>query len=135
MCINLIHYSDIPYVLNCLFFKAQISKHKTKLCELLNHVKKTWVESSIWEPESWCGFNQPIRTNNDAEGWHSKINRRGKDGSPPFYVLVEILHKEASLISVQAILLSQKKLKRSQKNCRSRFKGSCLRIVRSLTNA
>ena len=115
MCLHLVHYTDVNYVMNCLYIKAETSSHKTMLLQLLNYVQKTWVESAVWEPKYWCGFNQPIRTNNDAEGWHLKLNRRGKDGSPSFYVLLELLHKEATLISIQSILLSQKKLKRSQK--------------------
>ena len=115
MCLHLVHYTDVNYVMNCLYLKAETSSHKTMLLQLLNYVQKTWVESSVWEPKYWCGFNQPIRTNNDAEGWHLKLNRRGRDGTPSFYLLLELLNKEATLISVQCVLLSQKKLKRSQK--------------------
>ena len=28
-----------------------------------------------WSTENWCSFKSDVRTNNDCEGWHHKINR------------------------------------------------------------
>jgi hypothetical protein len=51
-------------------------------------------------------FNQPIRTNNDAEGWHNRINCHTKD-KMNFYALVPELHKESKLIPLYKKLMCQ----------------------------
>ena len=120
MCINMIHYKDISFILYFLREKCSRSTHHELLLCLLNYVEKNWINNVLWIPKFWSVYKQPIRTNNDAEGWHLRINRRGRDGTPPFYNLLELLYKEAELIPLQAELLNQKKLKRSHRkkyNC------------------
>lgn len=55
--------------------------------------------------------------NNDVEGWHHGLNRRchGKT-QLPFYVLIQLLHEEAKLVSLQIRLVSERKLKRMQRS-------------------
>ena len=58
----------------------------------------------------------PIRTNNDIEGWHHSLNRRANNHVHlPFYLLVELLHQEARLVSIQIQLVSDGKLSRIQR--------------------
>ena len=49
-------------------------------------------------------------------GWHNTLNRRahGKQNLP-MYLLINLLHREASLASLQIRLVSEGKLKRNQK--------------------
>ena len=62
----------------------------------------------------------PVRTNNDVEGWHRRFNSRAGRGQLQFYVLVPLLHREASLVTLQLQLVSEKKLKwRQRKNTRT----------------
>jgi len=62
-----------------------------------------------------------VRTNNDIEGWHHALNRRAAGGwHMPFYLLIDLLHREARLSALQIRLVSEMKLKRIQrKNYRS----------------
>ena len=50
------------------------------------------------------------------EGWHHGLNKRaaGRCGLP-LYMLVDLLHKEARLVSLQIRLVSERKLKRMQR--------------------
>jgi len=57
--------------------------------------------------------NDHIRTNNDLEGWHNRLNSRGS-AQMPFYRMVALLHDEASLVPIQVRLVSDNKLKRHQ---------------------
>ena len=61
-------------------------------------------------PKCWSIVMQSIRTNNDIEGWHHSLNRRaaGRCGLP-LYMFVALLHKEASLVSLQIRLVSEHK--------------------------
>ena len=56
-----------------------------------------------------------IRTNNDLEGWHRRLNNHGRTGQVQFYLLVELLHREAKFVSIQTKLVSDGKLKHQQK--------------------
>ena len=82
--------------------------------ELATYIDTTWI-SGNWHPKDWSIFNQPVRTNNDVEGWHLRINSRARRGQLQFYVLIVLLHKESQIVSLQLNLISQNKLKRYQR--------------------
>ncbi|EFX64427.1 hypothetical protein DAPPUDRAFT_266417 [Daphnia pulex] len=44
------------------------------LKKFLDFVEKQWITNPIWPTTKWTSFNQVIHTNNDAEGWHSRVN-------------------------------------------------------------
>jgi hypothetical protein len=50
-----------------------------------------------------------------TEGWHRRINAKVHRHNLPFYQLVQFLHGEASLVSVQAQFVSDDKLRRNQR--------------------
>lgn len=95
-----------------LALRAQLADPKIQ--ELIAYVKKTWIESSLWSPDTWSVFNMSVRTNNDVEGWHRRLNSRGQAGVH-LYKLIEMLHTEASLVPVHVKLVQENKLKRYQK--------------------
>ena len=42
-------------------------------------IEDTWMtRSTVWTVPTWSVFNQSIRTNNDVEGWHHKLNRKAR---------------------------------------------------------
>ena len=71
--------------------------------------------SHPFPPATWSVYLQAVRTNNDLEGWHNALNRRAKGRSQlPLYILIQLLHKEASLVSLQIRLVSERRLRRHQ---------------------
>ena len=85
----------------------------TTLRELAKYVTDTWVTSKMWPPSCWSVYMLSIRTNNDIEGWHHSLNRSANNSVHlPFYLLVELLHQEARLVSIQIQLVSHGKLSR-----------------------
>ena len=92
---------------------------------LFDYVEATWIKSSVWPPSSWSAFRRPIRTNNDVEGWHYRLNRRARSTHLPFYVLIRLLWDEMQICKMQLKLVSDRKLTRSQstrhKNVHSRL--------------
>ena len=82
---------------------------------LLSYIEKSWVNGAVAPPESWSVFGQPIRTNNDTEGWHRRLNGRAPQRTPPMYQLIQYLNEEAKLLSLQMWLVSEKKLKKIQR--------------------
>ena len=55
-------------------------------------------------------------TNNDTEEWHHALNR-GAEGKAQLllYLLIQLLHQEARLTSLQIRLVTEKKLKKVQR--------------------
>lgn len=82
--------------------------------EYINSTRIT--TGSTWPPSSWCVFGQSVRTNNDVEGWHNSLKRRAQGRSNlPYYMMVQLLHEEARLETLQIRLVSKKKLRRHQR--------------------
>ena len=88
----------------------------SKIVELCAYVRTTWLDSNIWPPTAWSVYKQSVRTNNDCEGWHSRLNRKAQKNNLSFYVLATLLYQEAQVVRVQMRLVSNKKLKRYQKS-------------------
>lgn len=82
---------------------------------LFEYVANTWLSDALWPPSSWSAFRRPIRTNNDVEGWHYRLNRRARSHHLPFYVLVRLLWEESQTSKLSIQLVSDQKLKRNQK--------------------
>ena len=62
---------------------------------------------------TWSVYQQPIRTNNDIDGWHNALNRRaGGQRRLPLYSLIELLHREVRLVSENKLKRMQRKLYR-----------------------
>ena len=84
--------------------------------ELVSYIDRQWVSSATFPPSDWSVYGQSVRTNNDLEGWHHGLNRRaGGRVHLPFYLLVKQLHREATLAALQVRLVSERKLKRIQR--------------------
>lgn len=99
-----------------MFHKLENKASTSQLREFTQYVKSTWIESATWPPSSWSVYMQSVRTNNDVEGWHHGLNRRASGKSQlPMYLLINLLHREARLTSLQIRLVSDKKLERSQR--------------------
>ena len=75
-----------------------------------------WRQSSTFGVRNWSVFVASVRTNNDLEGWHNRINSRMNSTGPvPLYLLQE-LYKEATAIPMQARLLTEGKLEMLHRN-------------------
>ena len=91
----------------------QIAKH-------LDYVRQTWVDSTVWPPSTWSVFRQPVRTNNDVEGWHCRLNVKAHHSRLNMYQLIQLLHTESELVDVAVRMLSECGTTRLQKRAYSR---------------
>ena len=100
-----------------MFVRLEAQAQTEKLTSLVNYVRRQWIESQVFTPRNWCVYKQPIRTNNDLQGWHNALNRRaGGQCGLPLYSLVELLESEAKLTAVTIREVSYNKLKRIQRS-------------------
>ena len=86
---------------------------KNLYADLLDYMEKTYIYGNIWKPKYWSVYNMTVRTNNNVEGWHSRLNTVVK-ANENFYNLVNALAKEADLIKINKKLLSENKLQRTK---------------------
>lgn len=75
----------------------------TRVQEHLQYVRHNWIDS-CWRPATWSVFRQPIRTNNDVEGWHHHLSAKASHGRLNLY---QLLHDEARLVTLTVHLLSK----------------------------
>ena len=66
---------------------------------------------------------QSVRTNNDVEGWHRRLNAEARRCHIPFYSLIELLHREAEIVNMQVKLVKVSKLCRYQRLKYSKVQG------------
>jgi len=86
------------------------------LNHFVQYIRATWIDSITWTPSPWTVFMQSVRTNNDVEGWHHGLHCRTSSRCQlPLYLLIDMLHHEARLTSLNIRLASQKKLKRVER--------------------
>ena len=94
-----------------------------QLLPLVDYVRSTWMLGQ-WSPEDWCVYKRYIRTNNDVEGWHNRLNMKAQRGNLQLYLLIQLLHSEAKLVPLQKLLVTEDKLRRQQRKETIRIQGA-----------
>ena len=100
-----------------VWFQAleDINLHPTNVTPFADYVTEYWVEG---DRQRWNHFtNQGPRTNNNVEGWHSRINKKLNHGHPNIFQLIELLQKEQATTEATRIQLSaggKRKLKKKK---------------------
>jgi len=108
----------LPYLpastIDAVFTRLEVSASSTKLQQLTEYVKDNWIASETWPPATWSVYCQPVCTNNDAEGWHHRLNGKAQQSGFNMYLLISLLAHKAAMVTNNAKLLSDKKVRRSQ---------------------
>lgn len=79
---------------------------------LVQYVRTTWFDNRTWTVDDLSIFKCGVRTNNDVEGWHRRLNGKARHGHLQLYELIQLVRKEASIVQLQLVLLGEGKLKR-----------------------
>lgn len=85
------------------------------LLRLIRYFENRYVANPKLPIAAWNIFMCAIRTNNDCEGWHRRLNSVARNGSPPFYVLIPELFQEASKLPIQRQMICDGVLSRLQR--------------------
>ena len=95
------------------FQRLKLQATTPVLHELIDYADNQWINTNTFPPSSWSVYGQPVYTNNDIEEWHNSPNRRaGGRVHLPFYLLIQLLHRESSVCTVQVRLVNTRKLQR-----------------------
>ena len=60
-------------------------------------------------------YRRCVRTNNDCESWHARLNQKAENANLPFYKLIILLHRESKMINLTLKMLCEKKMNRVAK--------------------
>jgi len=113
--------------ISAAFSSIRIKLEELGFSELTDYIHKSWIVSKRWPPRTWSIFNQSIRTNNDCEGWHFRLNRKAQRADLNLYLLIQLLYNEAKMVEVHMQLISGKKIRSTQKK---KAKTNAARIQR-----
>ena len=61
-----------------------------KILDLLHYVEKQWFRNSVRKPQDICAYRRLVRTNNDVEGYHRRLNQRVALDNPSVYKFLEV---------------------------------------------
>ncbi|KAH3890417.1 uncharacterized protein LOC127867235 [Dreissena polymorpha] len=93
MALQFLPAPHIPRAFETLFERATTDATR----RLVDYISRQWVHGGSFEPSDWSVFRQDVRTNNDLEGYHNRLN--GKAGSGVgFYRLVPHLRQESEMV-------------------------------------
>ncbi|KAK3698433.1 hypothetical protein QZH41_010007, partial [Actinostola sp. cb2023] len=124
MALPFLPHHEIP----AMFARLRIQATTQPLRQIVQYIKDQWIESTIHPIKDWSIYGQPIRTNNDIEGWHHGLNRRASGRHLPLYELIELLHREAKLCAIQIRLVSNQKLTRMQRKKYKRLQTKVFQV-------
>ncbi|CAD5126704.1 DgyrCDS14769 [Dimorphilus gyrociliatus] len=80
-----------------------------KLADFIDYFEKTWIMNDVCLPKRWSIYQCAIRTNNDVEGFHNRLN--GNVGvNVSFYSVINELKREADCLPAYQRMLSEKKI-------------------------
>ena len=102
-----------PDDISATFTGLQSRATSDVLKQLLQYVDKQWINHPVWPPTTWSVYRRAIRTNNDCESWHARLNRKAETSNLAMYKLIELLHREAKIVRVSLSLLCDGKVQRT----------------------
>ena len=82
------------------------------LITLVAYIRNQWITSTTFPTASRSVYKRNVRTNNDMEGWHNRLNSQAGKSQLPFYVLTTLLKEEAEDIDMTLKLVFDRKIKR-----------------------
>ena len=73
MALPYLPHEQIPAAFDAL--RGQLREDQPKLQAFMAYVERQWIKHTTFTPSSWSVFKMSIRSNNDIEGYHFKLNR------------------------------------------------------------
>ena len=133
VCRKLMSLIFLPTVCVVKEFNDLVDMHSNDpdLLVLFNYYKTTWLSNSVWSIQDINVYDRPLRTNNDCEGYHRRINSKAGRNSIQFYLLLQLLKDKAKLVKVNSELLSMGTVYRYQRKEAQRVRSVIIKLWKS----
>nr|XP_022335962.1 uncharacterized protein LOC111132446 [Crassostrea virginica] len=79
-------------------FRMMEDRAPPSLQPLTSYIKHQRMENPVFPVRSWSVYQFVVRTNNDVEGWHHRMNSKARGLPLPFYQLIPVLFREAEMV-------------------------------------
>ena len=90
------------------------SSPKTPGILVLDHYfQNFWLAERLCKVSSWCQFRKLIRSNNDLEGYHTRLKSKAQKRKLNFYKLIQLLHEESTFVAKVEQFVTEHKVIRS----------------------
>lgn len=99
-----------------MFVRLWVQATTAPLQLFIQYISTAWIYNTTWPPSTWSVFLTAVRTYKDVKGWQHSLSRRlAWKKQLPLYVLITLLHEEASyLTDFQGKPLSEKKVRKAR---------------------
>ena len=95
-------FCPLTYVRTAWLAIQQDAPNIRKVDELVDYISATWVNENF-PPLHWNYFNQhQPRTNNNVEGWHSRMKKINSKPHPNIFAWIEFIQREESKAKIQS---------------------------------
>ena len=105
-----------------------------ELQSLVDFVRSNWIDTTRFPPSKWLVYNCAVRTNNDLEGYHHKLNSDAEKPNLPFYLQIDLLKKECQDVSITMRLISNHETKKIQRKQYHSLQGKIIKAWKSHEN-
>ena len=121
MALPFLPVTEIP----AMFVEFTDSTEDSSQCykDLVNFVKYTWLDSSLWPPERWSVYKRAVRTKSDVDGWLKRVTHKSQRKSLGFYQLIALLFKECIFDEALIFLVTDDELVKYQRAKFSRLQA------------
>ncbi|XP_033104055.1 uncharacterized protein LOC117106742 [Anneissia japonica] len=100
---------------NEVFQRIELSAGNNQaILQMMEYIRSYWLQGNVFTPQDWVVYRQNVRTNNDLEGWHHRLNHRAKRANIQFYMLCQLLYEESQTVSINAELIYREDELRTQ---------------------
>ena len=89
------------------FEQLEQRANSIELQQLTRYMRSTWIENPVWNPRTWSIYQRRVRTNNDVEGWHTRLIANAGRANLTFYILIPLLRREADLVDITFRLVTE----------------------------
>ena len=74
------------------FYMLKEKATTEQLQNLMTCIEDNWFHSTVWSVAAWSIFGKSIRTNNDVEGWHNRVNTHAGKSNLQIYLLLQLMY-------------------------------------------
>ena len=113
MCLPILPAEHIIPVFRSI--TQNIPQGNFRLHDLSHYIEQQWLEGRNFGPGDISVWGQMIRTNNDVEGWHNRLNNRGRNSNLSLYLLIHLLQTEGRHTLNTMTLVYQEDMGRRQR--------------------
>lgn len=95
---------------------------KPCLTRLFQYFETTWI-LGFWTPKDWSVYLNPMRSEEEVEGWIKQLSSKAGRSSLPYYQLIVLLHEECQAVGGHLRIAKKRKVITEQRRSRAQVES------------